>query len=136
MQPAREGPVADLRLTELEAEKQSFDPSRFRLSSPSMLLKHLPPRSAVGGAWCVVFVDQRSIEFLRGSDTFTEGLLTMRRLVDFVPTSHPLRPIRVMAKRCAGQDERAVLADVRDRRQGRPTRHLAGGGQGPVQRTR
>lgn len=34
---------------------------------------------------------------MRGSDTFTEGLFTMRRLDDFVPASHPLRRIRVMA---------------------------------------
>jgi len=33
---------------------------------------------------------------MRGSDTFTESLFTMRRLEDFVPQNHPLRPIRVM----------------------------------------
>ncbi len=33
---------------------------------------------------------------MRGADTFTESLFTMRRLDDFVPASHPLRPIREM----------------------------------------
>ena len=33
---------------------------------------------------------------MRGADTFTESLFTMRHLDDFVPASHPLRPIRVM----------------------------------------
>lgn len=29
---------------------------------------------------------------MRGADTFTESLFTMRRLEDFVPDNHPLRP--------------------------------------------
>ena len=33
---------------------------------------------------------------MRGADTFTESLFTMRKLEDFVPTEHPLRAIRVM----------------------------------------
>jgi transposase len=33
---------------------------------------------------------------MRGPDTFTESLFTMRHLDDFVPASHPLRPIRKM----------------------------------------
>jgi transposase len=33
---------------------------------------------------------------MRGTDTFTESLFTMRHLDDFVPANHPLRPIRVM----------------------------------------
>jgi transposase len=33
---------------------------------------------------------------MRGSDTFTESLFTLRKLEDFVPSDHPLRPIRVM----------------------------------------
>ena len=33
---------------------------------------------------------------MRGADTFTQSLFTMRHLDDFVPESHPLRPIRVM----------------------------------------
>ena len=31
---------------------------------------------------------------MRGVDTFTESLFTMRRLDDFVPENHPLRPVR------------------------------------------
>jgi transposase len=33
---------------------------------------------------------------MRGADTFTESLFTMRHLEDFVPSDHPLRPIRQM----------------------------------------
>ena len=33
---------------------------------------------------------------MRGADTFTESLFTMRHLEDFVPADHPLRPIRAM----------------------------------------
>ena len=33
---------------------------------------------------------------MRGADTFTESLFTMKRLEDFVPSDHPLRPIRQM----------------------------------------
>lgn len=33
---------------------------------------------------------------MRGSDTFTESLFSMRKLEDFVPADHPLRPIRQM----------------------------------------
>lgn len=33
---------------------------------------------------------------MRGADTFTESLFTMRHLEDFVPADHPLRPIRQM----------------------------------------
>lgn len=34
---------------------------------------------------------------MRGADTFTESLFTMRRPDDFVPKSHPLRSFRTMA---------------------------------------
>ena len=33
---------------------------------------------------------------MRGADTFTESLFSMRRLDDFVPDSHPLRAVRKM----------------------------------------
>lgn len=33
---------------------------------------------------------------MRGSDVFMEQLFTMKRLEDFVPADHPLRPIRLM----------------------------------------
>ena len=31
---------------------------------------------------------------MRGADTFTENLFTLRKLEDFVPPEHPLRSIR------------------------------------------
>lgn len=34
---------------------------------------------------------------MRGPDTYTEGLFTMRRLDDIEPANHPLRRIRAMA---------------------------------------
>jgi transposase len=34
---------------------------------------------------------------MRGADTFTESLFTMRKLEDFVPADHPLRALRTMA---------------------------------------
>jgi transposase len=37
------------------------------------------------------------LSFMRGADTFTESLFTMRRLEEFIPAHHPLRPIRQMA---------------------------------------
>ncbi|WP_462391259.1 IS5 family transposase [Acidovorax sp. Q11] len=33
---------------------------------------------------------------MRGADTFTESLFCVRKLEDFVPASHPLRPVRKM----------------------------------------
>ena len=33
---------------------------------------------------------------MRGADTFTEGLFTLKKLDDFVPANHPLRAIRTM----------------------------------------
>lgn len=33
---------------------------------------------------------------MRGADTFTEGLFTLKKLDDFVPANHPLRVIRTM----------------------------------------
>ena len=33
---------------------------------------------------------------MRGAETFTESLFTMRCLDDFVPDNHPLRPVRNM----------------------------------------
>ena len=36
---------------------------------------------------------------MRGADTFTESLFLMKRLDDFVPTGHPLRPIREMVNK-------------------------------------
>jgi hypothetical protein len=36
---------------------------------------------------------------MRGTDTYTESLFTMRRFDDFVPESHPLRPVRTMVNK-------------------------------------
>jgi transposase len=43
---------------------------------------------------------------MRGADTFTESLFTMRRLDDFVPKSHPLRSIRAMANQALAKMDR------------------------------
>lgn len=59
---------------------------------------------------------------MRGADSYTEGLFTMRRLDDFVPANHPLRRIRVMVNEALGKmDElfsRMYAADVKG---GRPS---------------
>ena len=59
---------------------------------------------------------------MRGSDTYTEGLFTMRRLDDFVPANHPLRRIRVMVNEALakmdGLFSRMYEADVKG---GRPS---------------
>ena len=40
---------------------------------------------------------------MRGPDTFTESLFTLRKLEDFVPADHhPLRPIRQMVNAALG----------------------------------
>ena len=36
---------------------------------------------------------------MRGTDTFTESLFTMRHLDDFVPADHPLHVIRMMVNK-------------------------------------
>ena len=43
---------------------------------------------------------------MRGADTFTESLFSVRKLDDFVPTSHPLRSIRVMANEALARMDR------------------------------
>jgi transposase len=59
---------------------------------------------------------------MRGTDSYTEGLFTMRRLDDFVPANHPLRRIRIMVNEAlAKMDElfsRMYEADVKG---GRPS---------------
>ncbi|RZA29647.1 MAG: IS5 family transposase [Proteobacteria bacterium] len=59
---------------------------------------------------------------MRGADTFTESLFTMRRLEDFIPAHHPLRPIRQMANAALANMEglltRMYEADVKG---GRPS---------------
>jgi len=59
---------------------------------------------------------------MRGADTFTESLFTMRRLEDFVPEQHPLRPIRDMVNQ-ALKDIEPVLSGMyaADVKGGRPS---------------
>ena len=40
---------------------------------------------------------------MRGADTFTEGLFTLKKLDDFVPASHPLRVIRTMVNKALAE---------------------------------
>ena len=59
---------------------------------------------------------------MRGADTFTESLFTMRKLEDFVPASHPLGAIRKMANAALAKMEplfaRMYEADIKG---GRPS---------------
>lgn len=59
---------------------------------------------------------------MRGADTFTESLFTMRRLDDFVPARHPLRPIREMVNQ-ALKDIEPLLSGMyaADIKGGRPS---------------
>ena len=43
---------------------------------------------------------------MRGPDTFTESLFSFRKLDDFVPASHPLRSIRIMANEALAKMDR------------------------------
>jgi transposase len=47
---------------------------------------------------------------MRGADSFTESLFTMRRLEDFVPKSHPLRSIRQIANEALVKMDRLFAA--------------------------
>mgnify|MGYP006186412533 CR=1 FL=1 len=59
---------------------------------------------------------------MRGADTFTESLFTMRHLDDFVPADHPLRVIRVMVnKALANMDELFARMYAADIKGGRPS---------------
>jgi transposase len=40
---------------------------------------------------------------MRGADTFTEGLFTLKKLDDFVPANHPLRIIRTMVNKALAE---------------------------------
>ncbi|CAL8477033.1 protein of unknown function (plasmid) [Caballeronia sp. S22] len=59
---------------------------------------------------------------MRGADTFTESLFSFRKLDDFVPASHPLRSIRVMANEALAKVDRvfAEMYEV-DVKGGRPS---------------
>ena len=59
---------------------------------------------------------------MRGADTFTESLFTMRKLEDFVPADHPLRPIRVMVNEALlKMDDLFAGMDEADIKGGRPS---------------
>ena len=59
---------------------------------------------------------------MRGADTFTESLFTMRHLDDFVPADHPLRVIRVMVNTAlANMDELFARMYAADIKGGRPS---------------
>ena len=59
---------------------------------------------------------------MRGADTFTESLFTMRHLDDFVPADHPLRVIRVMVnKALTHMDELFARMYAADIKGGRPS---------------
>lgn len=45
----------------------------------------------------------RSDTPMRGADTFTEGLFTLKKLDDFVPANHPLRVIRTMVNKALAE---------------------------------
>lgn len=68
---------------------------------------------------------------MRGADTFTEGLFTLKRLDDFVPAHHPLRAIRTMInKALADMGElfaQMYADDVKGGRSQRGTREAAAG---------
>src|SRR3978361_252562 len=59
---------------------------------------------------------------MRGADTFTENLFTLRKLEDFVPADHPLRSIRQMANSALAKMDRLFAgmyeADIKG---GRPS---------------
>jgi len=59
---------------------------------------------------------------MRGTDSYTEGLFTMRRLDDFVPANHPLRRIRAMVNEAlAKMDELFSRMYEDDVKGGRPS---------------
>jgi transposase len=59
---------------------------------------------------------------MRGADSFTESLFTMRRLEDFVPKTHPLRSIRQIANEALLKMDRLFAAMYEaDVKGGRPS---------------
>jgi transposase len=59
---------------------------------------------------------------MRGADTFTEGLFTLKKLDDFVPANHPLRFIRTMVNKALAEMG-ALFAEMyeEDAKGGRPS---------------
>ena len=59
---------------------------------------------------------------MRGADTFTESLFTMRHLDDFVPADHPLRVIRIMVNKALQKmDDLFAQMYAADIKGGRPS---------------
>lgn len=58
---------------------------------------------------------------MRGADTFTESLFTVRKLDDFVPASHPLRAIRTMANEALAKMDRLFAGMYEAEIKGRPS---------------
>ncbi len=63
---------------------------------------------------------------MRGTDTFIESLFSMRKLDEFVPNSHPLRSIRVMANEALAKMDRLFAGMYEaDAKGGRLVKNLA-----------
>lgn len=59
---------------------------------------------------------------MRGADTFTEGLFTLKKLDDFVPANHLLRVIRIMvSKALTEMGELLAQMHEEDTKGGRPS---------------
>ena len=59
---------------------------------------------------------------MRGADTFTESMFTMRHLHDFVPADHHLRVIRMMVNAAlANMNELFAQLYAADIKSGRPS---------------
>ena len=63
------------------------------------------------------------MQTMRGADTFTESLFSMRNLDDFIPLSHPQRAIRAMANEALAKIDQP-FADMYEAniKVGRPSR--------------
>eukprot|EP01035_Chromulina_nebulosa_P069209 gene69208-94859_t len=102
--------------------KRNRTPAKSRRSS--RLLKYSPPtvRDSRPAATIKPPTDQTDEPSMRGADTFTESLFTMRHLDDFVPLDHPLRVIRIMVnKALANMDNLFGQMYAADIKGGRPS---------------
>ena len=50
---------------------------------------------------------------MRGSDGMQEALFTVAKLDDFVPSDHPLRPIRLLVNEALVPAQRAIQRHLR-----------------------
>jgi hypothetical protein len=66
---------------------------------------------------------------MRGADTFTENLFTLRKLEDFVPADHPLCSIRKMANAALAKMDRLFAgmyeADIKGGQRSMPAAWLS-----------